>query len=170
MHSTTATPCLGRKTQSIQHTPGTTTQTEEIGRGLQPPQSLLSLGDLCTAFSTLLQPGGAANSTWKELEVAMKILVMFKEPLGAAGWKEKQRQGSSEGSILETPKEEDMGFMMGKIQGCLQSCWAKDGLQTCAEHVRLQQRLPSCGEKQSLIRGMGRREAILSTSRYSLLW
>ncbi|CAM9907535.1 unnamed protein product [Bubo scandiacus] len=89
------------------------------------------------AFSTLLQPSGAANSTWKELEVAMKILLMLKEPFGVAHWKEKQRQGSSEGSILETPKEEDMGFMMGKIQGCLQSRFAMDGLQTHMEHVRL---------------------------------
>lgn len=52
----------------------------------------------------------------------MKILLMLKNPFGAAGSKEKQLQGSSEGSILESPKEKDMGFMMGKIQGCLLSC------------------------------------------------
>lgn len=136
-HSTTASPRLGRKNQSTQHAPGTSTQTEKTRRGLRPPQSPWSLVDLCTAFSTLLQPGGAANSTWKELEVAMKILLMLKNPFGAAGSKQTQLQGSSEGSILESPKEKDMGFMMGKIQGCLLSCWAKDGVQTRVKHEQL---------------------------------
>jgi len=85
VHSTTAGPHLGRKNQSPQHAPGTTTPTEQTGRGLQPPQSLLSLGDLRMASSTLLQPSGAANSTWKEPEVVMKILLTLNEPFRAAG-------------------------------------------------------------------------------------
>lgn len=33
-----------------------------------------------------------------------------------------QSQGSSKGTVLETPaKEDDTDFMMGKTQGCLQS-------------------------------------------------
>lgn len=68
----------------------------------------------------------------------MKILLMLEEPFRAAGWKEKPHQGSSKGSILETPKEEDMSFMTGKIQGHPWSCWTKSGLQTRTEHTRLQ--------------------------------
>lgn len=78
-------PVLGGKIKAQDTHQELQTKTEERVRSLQPPQSPLTLADLCTAFSTFLQPGGADNSTWGALEVAKKILLMLKGPLGAAG-------------------------------------------------------------------------------------
>lgn len=56
---------------------------ERLGRDLQSPQSVPS-----RSMHNFLYPPTvrwSTDSTWKELEVAMKILLMLTEPFGAGG-------------------------------------------------------------------------------------
>lgn len=139
VHRTINCSHLGWNTEA-QQALGTTTLAEKLGRDLQSLN--LSLVDLCTTFFTLLQSDGALNSPCKELEVAMEILLMLTEPFGAAGWRMKQHQGSSKGNTPGTRQGKDMDFILWETEGCLQSCWADDGLQAHTEHVQLWQSTP----------------------------